>query len=86
MFLGCAHNHTGGTYRMLNLRSKHVILSRDVIWLKKNYGEYVSRKENTMADSYVPQDEDDSNDWAHIKIDPVKNEIKTENVKTEENV
>ena len=39
MFLGYAQNHTGGTYRMLNLHTKHIVLSRDIIWIKKNYGE-----------------------------------------------
>ena len=55
MFLGYAQNYTGGTYHMLNIRSKHIVLSRDVIWLNKNYGEYVSRKENTKTDSYEKQ-------------------------------
>ena len=39
MFLGYVQNHTGGTYRMLNLHTKHIVLSRDIIWIKKNYGE-----------------------------------------------
>ena len=40
--------------------------------MKKTYREYVSRKENNNANSYVLQDEDESNDWAHIKIDTVQ--------------
>ena len=38
MFLGYAQNHTNSTYRMLNLRTKWILLSRDVIWLNKTYG------------------------------------------------
>ena len=45
MFLCYAQNHTSGTYRMLNLRTKYIILRRDIIWLKKTYGQYVPRKE-----------------------------------------
>ena len=41
MFLGYAQNNTGGTFHMLNLHTKRIILSCDIIWLKKTYGEYV---------------------------------------------
>ena len=34
VFLGYVQNYTGGTYRMLNLHTKGVILSRDFIWQK----------------------------------------------------
>ena len=44
MFIGYAQNNKGGTYHMLNLHTKIIILSCDVIWLNKTYGEYVSRK------------------------------------------
>ena len=60
MFLGYTQNHTGGTYRMLNLCTKHIVISHDVIWLKKTYGEYVPRKENTKADTYIIQNDDES--------------------------
>ena len=86
MFLGSVKNHTGGTHHMLNLLTKHNILSHDVIWLIKTYVEYVSQKENTNTDTYILQDKDDPNNWAHIKIDLFNNEVSTENVKTEENV
>ena len=44
MFLGYSQNHTSGTYHMLNLCSKRIVLSRDVIWINKTYGEYISGK------------------------------------------
>ena len=53
MFLGYAQNHTGGTYRILNLHKKLIVLSRDIIWLKKTQGEDISRKDNTKADTYI---------------------------------
>ena len=70
---------------MLNLRTKHIILSHDVIFLNRTYSEYLSRKENTKADTYIPQDEYESQNWAHVKCYPFKNEIKDETVKIEEN-
>ena len=57
IFLGYAQNHTGGIYLMLNLRTKRIVLIRDVIWLNKTYGEYISRKETTKMTSYILQDE-----------------------------
>ena len=34
---------------------QRMVLSLDLIWLNKTYGEYMSRKENTKADSYIIQ-------------------------------
>ena len=68
---------------MLNVCIKCIILIRDIIKLNKTYGEYISRKENCKLTSYILQDEDKSNNWDYIKIDPVKTGFKTENVKTE---
>ena len=38
-FLGHAKKHIGGTYHMLNMCKKRVVLSRDVIWVDKTYGD-----------------------------------------------
>ena len=43
MFLGYAQNHIGGTYHMLNIRTKIIVLSCDVIWLNKTYCAYISK-------------------------------------------
>ena len=71
---------------MLNLRTKCIVLSHDIIWLNKTYGEYIPRKENTKADYYILKNEDRSYKLTHVKMDPFKNEKNTENVKTEENI
>ena len=71
---------------MLNIRTKCIVLSCDVIWIKKTCGEYVSRKDHTKADSNILQDEDESNKWAYVKNDPVNNEVKNEDAKAEEKV
>ena len=34
-------NHTSGTYSMLNLRMKYIVLSRDMSWLNKIYVKYI---------------------------------------------
>ena len=83
MLLGCVQNHNGDAYRMLNLSKKCILLSRDIIWINKTYGEYISRKENTKANIYILQDEYKSYTWDHVKIDPFNNEVNNENVKNE---
>ena len=52
--------------------------------VKQTHRYYVPRKENTKAYSYILQNEYESYKWAHVKIDLVNNEFKTENVKIEE--
>ena len=71
---------------MLNLHTKRIVLSHDIIWLNKNYREYVSIKENTKEENYILQYEDESYNWVWVKIDPIKTEVNTENRKTEENI
>ena len=36
IFLSYAQNHKGGTYHMLNIWTKFIVLSRDIIWLTKH--------------------------------------------------
>jgi hypothetical protein len=40
MLLGHAPNHAPDVFRSLNLETKHVITSRNVIWLDKMYGDW----------------------------------------------
>ena len=74
MFLGYAKNHTASTYRMLNLRTKHIVLSRDAVWLNRTHSEYISRKETTKVTSFILHDEDEYNKRSYVKMDPVKTE------------
>ena len=37
MLLGYEKNHNGGTYCMLNLCTKRIVLSRGIIWINKIY-------------------------------------------------
>jgi hypothetical protein len=37
MFVGYSVNHSNDVYRILNLDSKRIIHSRDIIWLERNF-------------------------------------------------
>lgn len=55
IFVGYSHKHATSTYRMFNLNSGRVIVTRNVQWLDKNYGTW--NKEDRFA---IPETEDDS--------------------------
>jgi hypothetical protein len=40
MYVGYRPNHPYDVYRMLNLKTKHIIKSRDILWLNKSFGEW----------------------------------------------
>jgi Reverse transcriptase (RNA-dependent DNA polymerase) len=40
MYLGRAQNHSSDTFRFLNLSTNKIIISRNVVWLNKVYGEW----------------------------------------------
>ena len=61
---------------MLNIHTKLIALSRDVILLNKTYGEYVSRKDTTKANSYILQEKDNSNKYSYVKIHPINAALK----------
>ena len=73
-------NHTNVTYQIINLHTKDIVLIRDIIWLDKTHRYNVSIKENTKANAYIIQDEDESYNWAHVKPNPVNIEVITGNV------
>ena len=50
MYLGRAPDHPGDTFCLLNLESELVLVSRDVIWLNKTYGDYKGNKMDEMWD------------------------------------
>ena len=59
MFVGYAKNHAGNVYRMLNLKTNRIILTRDIIWLKKLYGEYKGITEVNRTQVTTIEDDDD---------------------------
>ena len=74
MLLGYTQDHMDSTHHMLNICMSLIVLSRDIIWLNKTYGKYISWWEHTKAGSYILKDEYESNKRAHVKKYPVKNE------------
>jgi hypothetical protein len=46
MFLGYPNSHANDTYRMWNLKTERMILSRDVLWLNKSYKTYTREASN----------------------------------------
>ena len=40
MFVGYPSNHACDVYKMFNLQTMRVLKSRDIIWLKKSYGDW----------------------------------------------
>ena len=48
--MGYTENHSGDVYRMLNLSKNTIILSCDIIWLKKMYKDWIKSKQSTIYD------------------------------------
>jgi hypothetical protein len=44
MFVGYSVHHTNDAYRMLNLDTKSIIQSRNIIWLNEEYHDWMERK------------------------------------------
>jgi hypothetical protein len=46
VFVGYPSNHGNDVYRLLNLKTNHVIKSRDVIWSNKTHGKWMKSKDH----------------------------------------
>ena len=57
IFVGYADKHAGNVYHFVNPSTNRIILSRDVKWLSKRYGE-----ENNVKPLFVPTKWDDISD------------------------
>ena len=53
LYLGRSINHSGDTYRFVNLATEKVVNSRDATWLNKVYGEHMNLVKPTVADTVV---------------------------------
>jgi hypothetical protein len=70
MLVGYADYHTGDCYKMLNWKTKRILVTRDVLWLKRTYfgnfkGELQKDKsivtlheEENITDTLIPVEED----------------------------
>jgi hypothetical protein len=61
MFLGYSESHTGDTYNFLDLSTWKSVMSRDVIWLGKNYADWkgicVSERRRTRGSGHQRRSE-----------------------------
>jgi Reverse transcriptase (RNA-dependent DNA polymerase) len=48
VFVGYPSNHANDVYGLLNLKTNHVIKSRDIIWSNKTYQEWIKLKDNPI--------------------------------------
>ena len=51
MYLGREKDHAADTYRMLNIATKRVLISRDAIWLNKVFGVYEGSHSTPLLDT-----------------------------------
>lgn len=58
MFLGYAKDHAGGVYRMLNLQTRKVWLTRDVYWTRKMYAH---KTKKSLEVFYAEVEDEDNN-------------------------
>ena len=56
IFVGYSDGHSNHTYRMLNLRTHKILISRDVIWMNRLFGD------DEETPPLLPDDEDDPED------------------------
>jgi hypothetical protein len=68
MFVAHSVHHSNDVYRMLNLDTKSIIHSRDIIWLNEAYHDWIEMK---ILQKKVIDDEDDDV-IATLKIQEVK--------------
>jgi len=73
IFVGYAEQHPGDVYRMLCIKTRRLRLSRDILWLDKNYGDYFkltareihrinNGEEIPVVDIVKSDDDDDDHD------------------------
>ena len=52
--LGYSQNHMVSTYCVINIFSKHIVISHDTVCINKTCGKYVSRPQHKKAgDSFL---------------------------------
>ena len=64
MLLGYPDNHAGDTYRMLNMRTNKPIMSRDIIWLNKEWKQW-------KIDGSTESTPDEDSDEDELENEPV---------------
>jgi len=58
MFLGYSDDHDDSTYRMMNITTRKVIHTRDIIWLNQSYGDYYQVQQPMIVEIEDTEDDD----------------------------
>jgi hypothetical protein len=56
MLVNYAENHQSNVYRMWDLKTHRIVISRDILWLNKSYGDFIQDKK-TDVDNAINDDE-----------------------------
>ena len=62
IFVGYSSRHSSDVYRMYNLETKRVTVTRDIRWLGMTYGKYMSKEENLPDEQPACDDSDEDED------------------------
>ena len=74
IWVGWAENHPTGTYRIFNPKAKWIILTRDVTFLQKSYGEY-SKVEKPVVLNRSYEGSDDEKELEIVPVDKKNNNV-----------
>ena len=87
VYLGIADDHSAQVHRFLNLDTNHIVLSRDVIWLNKSYGDWKGLTVNHVVQTNNNQfnNEDSEEEYIHwMKDNNININEQTENEQDKE--
>ena len=83
MFVGYATNHAGDCYEMLNLNTRRILLSRDVLWLGRMYFNRLEESEvHVSIENDSDLQEEEANDEEETKEDSESEEESEETPKS----
>ena len=85
MFTRYSVNHAHDVYRMLNIDTKKIINSQDIVWLNKVYNDWKDKKENDHLDDFdddaiEPRIQDVRNDQEKVQEEKESDELKKNKV------
>jgi len=81
IFVGYADKHAGNVYRFINLNTNKIILSRDVKWLERKYGDEKNVKPSIISNVYHDikcYEEEDDDDTTTTDLDEETNTNKSD--------
>jgi ClpP class serine protease len=70
MFVGYSVHHENDVYRMLNLDTKSIIQSHNIIWLNEAYHDWMEKKVSQKKET----DDEDDDVLANSKIQEIKDD------------